>query len=355
MSSAVSSALASGVNETDLPLAVPAGFAVETLADDLPGARVVVRDFFGNFWVSRPSEGTVSLLEMSGSLLLRHDPQLRNLDKPHGLAIDPENGLDLYVAEERKITRYRLYSDAPPVKIADLPAGGRHTTRTLGFGPDGRLYVSIGSTCDVCVEADARHGSILSIEKDGSAIRAVATGLRNAVFFTWHPDTGSLYATEMGRDRLGDDLPPEEVNIVTQGAHYGWPYCYGERVRDETFRPSDAFECANTDPPAFTLPAHTAPLGLAFLQGEGWPAEYRDDLLVALHGSWNSTVPVGYKIVRIPLDARGNRTGETEDFLAGFRSDGTVHGRPVDLLSLPDGTLLVTDDRAGAVYRLRAR
>lgn len=349
-SSSVASAPASsasaraGQNTTGLPLNASEGWSIETLAE-VPGARVIAKDGFGNYWVSQPSRGTVTHLEMSGSTVRMAYPQLTGLNKPHGLAIGPEEGgFTLYVAEENKISKVILYSDAPITKIADLPAGGGHTTRTIGFGPDGRLYVSVGSTCNVCDEEDERVAAIHSMERDGSDVRIEATGLRNAVFFRWH-DNGDLYATEMGRDRLGDGTPPEEVNVIERGAHYGWPYCYADRVRDETYRPEVAFDCASTAVPLVQLPAHIAPLGLDFLPD--------GDLLVAEHGSWNSSVKVGYKIVRVPLDASGKPNGEPRDFLTGFLEGNTVHGRPVDVFTQEDGSVLVTDDKKGAVYRMR--
>ncbi len=188
------------------------------------------------------------------------------------------------------------------------------------------------------------------MKKDGSDRKIVAKGLRNSVFFTWKGN--ELWATDMGRDQLGDHLPPEEVNIVKQGAHYGWPFCHSDKVRDTSFQPTTQFDCSTTEAPKLTLPAHIAPLGIAFAPA-GWPSEYRDDLFVAEHGSWNSTSKVGYKIVRIPLSANGTPEGEPQDFLTGFlQSNGKVIGRPVDLV-VDGNSLLITDDNAGKVYRLR--
>lgn len=328
---------------------------VHIFANNLSGARVIARDGFGNFWVSRPKEGVVTVLEMSGSTVYQQYDALTGLRNPHGLAFNP-GGTELYVAEETAIKKYLVYSDAPVQTIATLPPGGRHVTRTIAWGPDNRLYVSIGSTCDVCIETHSAHGTILSMLPDGTDQTIVATGLRNAVFFDWSYVDGQMYATEMGRDRLGDALPPDEINRIPYTAsgasnipHFGWPYCYGNRVADGTM--STTYDCASTHPSFIDLPAHSAPLGMAFVPEEGWPEEWWYDMLVAMHGSWNSTKKVGYKIVRIPLDAHGNPEGESVDFLTGFLQDNIVKGRPVDLMIEPGGTLYITDDDAGLVYK----
>ncbi|MFA6039294.1 MAG: PQQ-dependent sugar dehydrogenase [Candidatus Peribacteraceae bacterium] len=340
-----------GTNETGLPLSLPAGFSIAVFAEDLSDARVLALDRSGNVWVSRPSEGTVSVLEMENGTVRRIVAALSGLNRPHGLAFDPRDNRTLFIAEETRIIAVDTEDPAQRRMIHALPAGGRHRTRSLAFGADGRLYVSIGSTCDTCVEADDRHGSVLSLEPDGSDAKTVAAGLRNAVFITRGPD-GNIWATEMGRDFLGDALPPDEVNVIAEGGRYGWPFCYGNRVRDGTFRPQEAFDCAQTVPPAAELPAHGAPLGLAFIP-DSWPAAMRGDLLVALHGSWNSSQPVGYTIVRIPLDANGKQEGPVQDFVSGWlQPNGTILGRPAGLLFLPDGSLLVTDDREGTVFRI---
>lgn len=328
---------------------------VEIFAKDLPGARVMARDGFGGIWVSRPKYGAVSLLEMSGSVVRQHYDAITGLKNPHGLAFNPA-GTELYVAEETSIKKYLVYSDAPVQTIATLPVGGRHVTRTIAWGPDDRLYVSIGSTCDVCIEKNPLHGTIISMRPDGTDQKTVATGLRNAVFFDWSYVDGQMYATEMGRDGLGDALPPDEINRIASPysarsavPHFGWPYCYGNRTTDTAF--SETFDCSTTEPPHINLPAHVAPLGMAFIPEEGWPEEWWYDMLVAEHGSWNSTEKVGYKIIRIPLDAHGNPEGEPVDFLTGFLQDDIVKGRPVDLMIEPGGTLYITDDGAGLIYK----
>lgn len=333
------------------PIKVADGFSLLVFAKDLPGARVMVKDGLGNIWVSQPGSGVVTLLQVTNGKVVSQDPVFRSLHRPHGLAIDPTNPLMLYIAEENKISRVSLYSEGKPETIADLPAGGNHTSRTIGFGPDGRLYVSIGSTCNACVEKDARRAAILSMKKDGSDVQTVATGLRNSVFFTWDAQ-GRMWATDNGRDLLGDDLPPDEVNIVEQGKFYGWPYCYGGNVVDTSFDKTSVGQekCAAATPAVIEIPAHSAALGLAFVPDAGWPAEYRNSLFVAYHGSWNRSVPTGYKVVRWKLDSQG-KPGGSEDFVSGFLQGREQLGRPVYLQSEPGGVLYITDDAAGVIYK----
>ncbi|MDX1535184.1 MAG: PQQ-dependent sugar dehydrogenase [Candidatus Spechtbacterales bacterium] len=345
--------LPDGENNTEFPLSLPEGFEISIFTDNVPDARVLVQDSLGNFWLSQPDEGTVSLLTIEDNEVTRVDPILQNLDRPHGLALDPENGTVLYVAETDKISRVQLYSDGSFEKIADLPGGGRHYSRTIEFGPDGKLYVSIGSSCDVCYEEDPRRAAIYRMDKDGSNFEEFATGLRNAVFFDWSFVDGRMWATEMGRDRLGDNLPPDEINIVEKGNDYGWPTCYGKNMHDTNFDKNQYIQnpCNEKTPSYIDLQAHSAPLGLVFIPEEGWPEEYWYDLLVAYHGSWNRTIPTGYKIMRFKLDDSGNVLGR-EDFISGWLQDGTALGRPVDILIQPGGIMYITDDHAGVVYKV---
>jgi len=339
------------------PITIGAGFSIETFAKDLAGARVMARDGFGNFWVSQPSEGRVSLVTVEEGKVTRVDPVFRGLNRPHGLAIDPQNAFLLYIAETDKISRVPINRDGPMEKIADLPAGGGHFTRTIAFGPDDRLYVSIGSSCNVCNEDDPRRAAIYSMERDGSDFRPVATGLRNAVFFDWSYIDGRMWATEMGRDNLGDDLPPDEINIVEEGKNYGWPICYGKNIHDTNFDKNTYIRNPCEEPfemPSYiNIEAHSAPLGLVFVPEEGWPEEYWYDLFVAYHGSWNRSVPTGYKIARIPLDDKGRKTGPIEDFISGWlTADGRVLGRPVDILLEPGGMMYISDDHSGVIYKV---
>lgn len=328
------------------PLYTANGWKVSKLTD-APGARDMTLDPYGNLWVSQTSEGKVSLFylkDLHPGEALQGGAVLRDLNRPHGLAFDPQHETALYIATENSILRLPTYSDGGPEKVADLPVGGRHFTRSLAFGSDKRLYVSIGSTCDVCREQNIEYGSIISMRWDGTDRQTFATGLRNSVFLTVGPDQ-KIWATDMGRDNLGDSLPPDEVNVVLQGRNYGWPICYGDRVHDTDFDNNTRYfrdPCADTTPPVIALPAHVAPLGLAFLPD--------GDLLVAYHGSWNSSVPVGYKVVRWHWGE--DRQWHSSDFLTGFINGRLVTGRPTDVLVMRDGSVLVSDDKAGAIWKV---
>jgi len=357
-------------------LRLPSGFGISIFAKDLPGARVIVQDGLGNFWVSQPSEGAITLLEVRDGKVANQIDIFRGLNKPHGLALDPQDGLTLYIAETDKISKVRLYTEAEIEKIADLPGGGNHFSRTIAFGPDDRLYVSIGSSCNVCHESDNRRAKIFSMKKDGSDFKEYARGLRNAVFFTWSYVDGRMWATEMGRDLLGDDLPPDEINIIEpegnpstglRARNYGWPTCYGKNIHDSEFDKNTYIRNPCMEPfeiPSYIdIPAHSAPLGLAFIPEDppslkasdgqgGWPEEFWYNLLVAYHGSWNRTEPTGYKVVRMKLDAQGKFLG-IEDFITGWlQNDGSVIGRPVDILIRPGGVMYITDDKADVVYKV---
>ncbi len=343
------------INTTGMPLELPEGFDIEIFAQDLDGARVMAIDALGNFWVSRTSEGVITRLSIEDGVVTEQHDIFRDLKKPHGLAIDPRNPLTLYIAEEHRILKAHLYTEGAVESIMELPSGDGHFTRTIAFGPDDRLYVSIGSSCNVCDEEDERRSKIYSMKRDGSDLREVARGLRNAVFFDWSYVDGRMWATEMGRDFLGDDLPPDEINIITEGGNYGWPTCYGKNIHDTDFDKKTYVRAPCSEPfeiPSFIdIPAHSAPLGLAFAPEEGWAEEYWYDLFVAYHGSWNRTEPAGYKIVRHKLDEFGNYSG-AEDFISGWLTSDGALGRPVDIMTQPGGIMYVTDDKAGVIYRV---
>ncbi len=355
-----------GVNDTDLPLNLPDNFGISIFASGVEGARVLTWDPMGRLLVSLTSEGRVVALP-DENVDHKADKVLvvtEGLNRPHGLAMDCEGNAavqqcKLYIGETNQVSVFDYNQSEARVtnkrKLVDLPSGGGHFTRTIAFGPDQRLYVSIGSSCNVCNESDDRRAKIFSMNKDSSDFREYARGLRNAVFFTWSYVDGRMWATEMGRDHLGDDLPPDEINLIREGGNYGWPTCYGKNIHDTDFDKNTYIRNPCEEPTEtgshVDLPAHSAPLGLAFVPEEGWPEEYWYDLIVAYHGSWNRSEPTGYKLVRVKLDAQGNYEG-TEDFITGWLEGGTALGRPVDVLIQPGGVMYVSDDKAGVVYRV---
>lgn len=350
-----------GINATEFPLKLPPGFKISIFADNVPKARVMAWDNGGNMLVSQTSLGKITHLRLENNEVVEQTTFLEGLNKPHGMVFscDVEQNCKIYVAEEHQIFRADYDSVGVSISnkevIAKLPTeGGGHYTRTLGIGPDNRLYVSSGSSCNVCVEGDPMRAAIYSMELDGSDQKLYASGLRNTVFFHWQYVNGDLWGVDMGRDLIGDDIPPDEANIIKEGQNYGWPFYYGKSVRDLDFQPT------SKDAPAekevidshIDFQAHSAPLGFDFVDEEGWPEEYWYDMLVAFHGSWNRSVPTGYKIYRIKLDEKGNYLGE-EDFITGWLLDsGEALGRPVDIMIQPGGQIYITDDKAGVIYKV---
>lgn len=347
-------------------LTVPEGFSATYYAKNIPKARVM--EFVpGGMLVSQTPEGKVSLVEGDGTVTTL----LSDLDAPHGLAsrCDSEDVCDLYVATQSSLYRYtyhpRLKEATKQTKLLSFdasPGKDRHRTRTLMFLPaphENTLLISIGSSCDTCIE-EGQYAKILSYDLLTEKVSTYATGLRNAVFMALHPVNGMVFATEMGRDGLGDTLPPDEVNIIDEGygipQDFGWPICYGKNIHDTAFDKNTYIQnpCAHpmTMPSWFDLPAHVAPLGLSFIPEEGWPEDMWFDLLVAQHGSSSRSNPVGFKIVKVDINWKG-QPGVPEDFVTGFRGpDGITHGRPVDVKVLPGGVVYISDDYAGAIYRI---
>jgi len=345
----------------NLNLNLPDGFTISILDKDIPGARVMVFDKLGNIWVSQTGQGKISKIILNNGEVQSQEVIWSGLKNPHGLALDPEDPNILYIAEETKISKVSIYPTIGKFeKIIDLPKGGRHFTRTLGFGPDKRLYVSIGSTCDTCNEPDPRNASIYSLNKDGSDFKQLAKGLRNSVFFIWNKNDGKIWATEMGHDYLGDNTPPDEINTFDIKSpivlNYGWPVCYGNNIHDTNFDKNTyirnpcmmPFEI----PSYFDIQAHSAPLGLDFVPDNysSWPKEYQHSLIVAFHGSWNRTVPTGYKVVRFILDDK-EKILKQEDFITGWLTPNGAIGRPVDIV-FNNNALYITDDKAGTIYKV---
>ena len=336
---------------------VPPGLSIELYAE-VPRVRWLQPTSTGDLLASVPRDGKIVLVERDGDGDGRSDGQrtvLEGLNRPHG--IDVAGGY-LYVGETDAVVRVGFdpvtgRTSGPLERIVTgLPAGGNHWTRTVRIGPDGALYVSVGSSCNACVEDDPRRAALLRFAADGSEGEVFASGLRNAVGFDWQPDTGVLYATDNGRDLLGDDFPPCELNRVVEGGFYGWPFANGDRVPDPDLGAGREQQISTSISPAHDFRPHNAPLGIAFLQRELAPGFPRGTAIAALHGSWNRTRKDGYEVVSLHWDGDGKI--EERRFVWGFLENDSVIGRPVDVAVGADGAVYVSDDYAGAVYRVAA-
>jgi glucose/arabinose dehydrogenase len=272
---------------------------------------------------------------------------------PNGVAFREGS---LYVAEVNRVLRFdsienHLASPLEPVVVrGDFPTDRHHGWKFIRFGPDGKLYVPIGAPCNLCESADPRYASIMRMNPDGSDLEVFASGIRNTVGFDWQPDAGDLWFTDNGRDWLGDDAPPDELNLApVKGMHFGYPYCHGDGISDPEFGEGHDCETEFTRP-ARELGPHVAALGMRFYNGSMFPEKYRDQIFIAEHGSWNRSTPVGYRVTVVRLE--GNRVTDYEDFASGWLQGGEPWGRPVDVLVMPDGSLLVSDDFNDAIYRV---
>lgn len=334
-------------------IVLPPGFAIELYAEDVPGARSLALGEDGTVFVGTLGEGVVyALPDRDGDH--RADRVIRlldGLDLPNGVAV--KDGA-LYVAEVSRILRFddiAAHLEAPPapaVVYDRLPTEHHHGWKFIAFGPDDRLYVPVGAPCNVCEVPDP-FASIARMNPDGSDFEVVARGVRNSVGFDWQPESDALWFTDNGRDYLGDDLPPDELNRAPEpGLHFGFPYCHGGFLLDPEF--GAGRDCAAFTPPAQKLGPHVAALGMRFYTGTMFPEDYRGQIFIAEHGSWNRSTKIGYRITLVRLE--GNRALSYEPFAQGWLEGEENWGRPVSLLVMPDGALLVSDDAAGAVYRI---
>lgn len=338
---------------------LPPGWDIRVYATGLGAAR---------FMSVRPADGAMFVADAGGRLLVLTDngggPDVKvfatGLNQPSSVAFWQDW---VYVGETNEVVRFRASGTAltpqgaREVVVPNLPTGGGHWTRTVAFGPDGKLYVAIGSSCNVCIEQDPRRAAISVYDPDGKNGRVFATGLRNAVGITWQPGVNQMWATVNGRDNIGDDIPPDDLRTINDGTFYGWPYCYGGKTPNPEYKDQAAAKCKDTPPNARSLPAHVAPLGLAFGDGLSAPQPYKDSLYIAYHGSWNRSTKVGYKLVRVPFI--DGKAGQPEDFATGWlpgtvTNPGQVWGRPVGVTVGRDGALYVTDDSSGVMYRIAA-
>ena len=340
---------------------VPDGFAVEIFAEGLSGPRFMAVGPDGVLYVAdRGNDRIVALPDADGD---GQADEIRvfatGLSKPHSLVYHQG---DWYVGVPNGVVRLTDddgdgTADSQTTLIDNYTPHGQHSSRTVEFLPDGRLLISAGSTCNVCEEDDPRRAAITSYDspvgQDSlTGEKIYASGLRNAVGLAIHPQTGELWVNNNGRDLLGDDSPPETVYIVKEGGDYGWPSCHSGTVLDPDFGFAGACEIA--EQPIVSMQAHSAPLGHAFYTGNNFPAGYQGDLFIALHGSWNRSVPVGYKVVRLLLNG-SSPIGPVEDFATGWlNSDNSSDGRPVGVTVGADGALYVSDDKGGFIYRIFA-
>lgn len=336
---------------------LPADFTATVFASGLTQPRFMAVYKDGTLFVAEGGAGRiVALPDRDGDGLADETIQIvADLDLPTSIAFEPDTWAML-VGETSQVSRFVLEDDTyqvleQSVVVPNISTDGFHNSRTVLFGVDGRLYLSVGSTCNVCEESDPRRAAVSVFNAAGSGEQLYAKGLRNAVGMAVNPATGSIFVTVNGRDLLGDDLPPETIYRLEAGADYGWPRCHAAYLEDPDFGYEGS--CEGVGEPVVQFQAHSAPLGLTFYDGDQFPGEYQGGLFVAYHGSWNRSVPTGYKVVFIPM-AGDDPLGPPQDFATGWLlPDQTASGRPVGVTVAPDGSLMVSDDKAGVIYRIR--
>ena len=333
---------------------LPAGFAISVYADHIPDARSMTLAPDGTVFVGSREKDTVYAIVNRQVVTV-----VSGLRTPNSVAFGDGS---LYVAEVNRVLRYDHVVDwlkqpapraalKPVVVSADFPSDAHHGWKYLAFGPDGLLYLQVGAPCNICDRGDP-YATIWRMKPDGTAREIFARGVRNSVGMAWNPDTDALWFTDNGRDGLGDNVPPDELNYAPKpGLHFGYPYCHGGTIADPEFRAGHP--CSSYSPPAQALGPHVAALGLKFYTGSMFPPDYRKQIFIAEHGSWDRSEPIGYRISLVRL--QGNQPVKYETFAEGWLLGGRAWGRPVDLLEMPDGSLLVSDDEAGVIYRISYR
>ncbi|MEM1124552.1 MAG: PQQ-dependent sugar dehydrogenase [Bacteroidota bacterium] len=334
-------------------ITLPDGFKIDVFAEEVINARTMVRTLNGTIFVGTRGAGNVyALRDNDGDF--RADEQFlidEKLNMPNGVTF--KNG-SLYVAEYNRILRYDdiekdLANPPEPVVVTDnYPSKKHHGWKYIEFGPDGKLYVPVGAPCNICESEDEIFNTITRIDPDGSNREIVHRGIRNTVGFTWHPETKELWFTDNGRDWMGDDMPSCELNRAAKdGLHFGYPYCHQGDVPDDKLAGNRT--CDEFVPPVVKIGPHTAPLGLIFYTGQQFPASFTNKALIAEHGSWNRSEPIGYQLSMVDV-SRANPKKEV--FASGWLEEGESWGRPVDLEPMPDGSVLVSDDFADVIYRI---
>lgn len=334
---------------------LPPGFSIDVYAENVPGARSMARSESGILFVgTRDRSGNVyALLDNNNDNKIDEVVTIiTGLNMPNGVAI--KNGA-LYVAEVNRVMRLdnieQTFRNKPIPDIVNdtFPTETHHGWKFIRFGPDDKLYVPVGAPCNVCLEEDERFATIMRMNPDGSELEVFAYGVRNTVGFDWHPETNELWFTDNGRDWMGDDIPPDELNHASvQGLHFGFPFLHGTDVPDPEFGKDMDFD--QFVKPVQDLGPHVASLGMRFYTGNMFPEEYRNQIFIAERGSWNRSKKIGYRVTLVRLD--GNKSISYEPFAEGWLKGESVSGRPVDVEVLPDGSMLVSDDYAGMIYRI---
>ena len=347
-------ATAKSINMPLESVVLPPGFKIDIYATDIPNARSMVLSPRGTLFVGTRKAGKVyAVLDHNGDYRADEIVILaKGLNMPNGVAF--KNGA-LYVAEVNRVWRYdniekQIYSPPGPVIVNDLfPTDKHHGWKYIAIGPDEMLYVPVGAPCNICEKSDPRYATIMRMRLDGSDLEIYAHGVRNTVGFDWHPQTRELWFTNNGRDWMGDDLPPDTLHHAPQkGLHFGFPYCHAGDIPDPRY--GTKRNCDEFSRPAMKLEAHVAPLGMKFYTGNMFPAKYRHQAFIAEHGSWNRSVPIGYRITMAVFDK--HHVPRYETFAEGWLQNNSAWGRPVDIVEMKDGSLLVSDDRAGVIYRI---
>lgn len=348
-----------GNSQTDSRLAeikLPDGFEISLFASGVKNIRSMTMDETGTVYAGSRKEGKLYRIKDNNGDGKADEVKVLadKLHMPTGITYHKG---DLYVSEVsriliyRNIGNYKEKAPEPEVLKYSFPSEEHHGWKFIEFGPDGKLYVPVGAPCNICEQEDKRYASIMRMNSDGTEAEVFASGVRNSVGFDWHPQTGELWFTDNGRDWLGDDIPPCELNHAPKaGMHFGFPYCHGDNISDPEY--GKGKNCGDFASPAQNLGPHTAPLGMMFYRGNAFPEKYRKGVFIAEHGSWNRTKPIGYRVTFVRIE--NNKAISYEVFAEGWLNDaGERWGRPVDILEMPDGSILVSDDFGDSVYRIR--
>jgi len=333
---------------------LPPGFQIDVYADNVPNARSMTLSPNGTLFVgTRKLKNVYAIVDQNKDFKADQIYIIaKGLNSPNGVAFHNES---LYVAEINRVLRFdhieeSLENPPKPVVVNDsFPKDGHHGWKFIRIGPDNKLYVPVGAPCNVCEREDERYASITRMNLDGSELEIYAKGVRNTVGFDWHPQSKDMWFTDNGRDLMGDNIPPDELNHAPKaGMHFGFPYCHGGDISDPEF--GSKHDCSEFAPPMQKLGPHVAALGMRFYTGNMFPENYKNQIFIAEHGSWNRSKKIGYRIMVVELE--NNKPVSYKVFAEGWKQGEKVWGRPVDIELLPDGSMLVSDDYANAIYRI---